>query len=185
MVKPKKNDELKRIIELPEGIEARVEGKEIIMKTGEAQIKRKIDVVEIKIEGKNIVISAQRTTKKERKMISTYTAHIRNMIKGLKEKYLYKLKVCNVHFPMTVSVDKAKNELIVKNFLGEKQQRKAKILEGVEVKVEGAVITVESHDKEKAGQTAANFEKATKVRLRDRRIFQDGIFLTEKPGVII
>jgi large subunit ribosomal protein L6 len=66
--------------------------------------------------------------------------------------------------------------------LGEKIPRYANIISGVEINVKGQEITITSHDIEAAGQTAANIEKATKVRNRDRRIFQDGIYIVEKPG---
>ena len=35
------------------------------------------------------------------------------------------------------------------------------------------------------GQTAANIENATRVRKRDPRVFQDGIYLFERDGVPI
>jgi len=90
------------------------------------------------------------------------------------------MEICNIHFPMNVKVEG--NRMIIKTFLGEQVDRTAKILPNVNVDIKGNKITITSHDKEAAGQTAANIETATKVKGRDRRIFQDGIFLTERNG---
>ncbi|HLC99276.1 MAG TPA: 50S ribosomal protein L6, partial [Candidatus Nanoarchaeia archaeon] len=81
---------------------------------------------------------------------------------------------------MNVSV--SGNEFNVANFLGEKTPRKLKIKDGVKVKVEGEFVVVEGIRKEDAGQVAANIEILTKVKGRDRRIFQDGIYIIEKDG---
>jgi large subunit ribosomal protein L6 len=37
-------------------------------------------------------------------------------------------------------------------------------------------------DLEQVSQTAANIERATKIRGFDPRVFQDGIYITEKAG---
>jgi large subunit ribosomal protein L6 len=112
-------------------------------------------------------------------MIGTIVAHLNNLMKGTKENFVYQLEICNVHFPMTLKVE---GDLVkIKSFLGEKIERKARILPNAKVEIKGNKIEVSSYDIEAAGQTAANLEQATKIRNRDRRIFQDGIFITETP----
>ena len=182
---------LKEEISIPEGMGAElVEGFLIVKKDGapagvpsEGKIKRKINaMVDVKVSEGKIVLSCSRSRKTERKIFGTMKAHVRNMIKGLDEGFKYRLQISNVHFPMNVSHDKANNILVVKNFLGEKVDRRIKLVEGVDVKVDKEIIELESFDREKAGQCAANIEKGTRVRNKDRRVFQDGIFIIEKPN---
>jgi len=175
--------DLREEIEVPEGINVSIEGNKIIMKKDNNELKRELSArIKTIFEGNKIILESKQATKNQRKMFGTIKAHISNMIKGLTEKFQYKLQIANVHFPMTAELDKDKNELIVKNFLGEKTDRRIKLVDGVDVKIDKENIELESIDIEKAGQCAANIEKGTRVRNKDRRIFQDGIFITEKPG---
>jgi large subunit ribosomal protein L6 len=174
---------LEEDIEIPSGINAVVEGDEIIMAKDNVAIRKKINsMVEVKIDGNKIKLSCGRATKREKKIFGSLKAHIKNMTEGLGNKWTYKLQIATVHFPVTASIDKDSNEFVLKNFLGEKKDRRMKLTPGVDVKINKDVIELSSADVEKAGQTAADLEKLTKVRNRDRRIFQDGIFIIEKPG---
>ena len=49
-------------------------------------------------------------------------------------------------------------------------------------KIDNQIIEVDSYDIEKAGQVATSIEKGSKVKNKDRRVYQDGIFIIEKPG---
>ncbi|MCK4649987.1 50S ribosomal protein L6 [Candidatus Pacearchaeota archaeon] len=179
------NKDLERVIEIPEGVEVVVSGKEFIVKGNGKELKKSFDLGKIGVEIKDgkVVLNAKGATKREAKMMGTVEAHLKNMIKGLGEDFVYELEICNVHFPMNVKIEGG--DVVVKSFLGETTVRKAKILENVKVDIAGIKISVSSHDIEAAGQTAANLEKATRLTGRDRRIFQDGIFITAKPGRVI
>jgi large subunit ribosomal protein L6 len=174
--------EIQESVSIPEGISCKLEKSKIICSKGSNSLEREfLDVgTELKVEGSDLKIVCLKSNKNNLKKIRTLLAHLKNMFEGLNEKFVYKLEAANVYFPMTLK--KEGDYLIVTNFLGEKTPRKSLILKGVNVEIKGKEIFVTSHDKELAGQTAANIERATKVRNRDRRVFQDGIFIVSKPG---
>jgi len=171
---------LKEVVEPPEGVSLTLEGDEVVVKGPKGELKRKLYYPGIKLtqEGNSIVILSSFPRKRQLAMIGTFVAHIKNMIKGVTEGFTYKLKVVYSHFPVTVKVQG--NEVMVENFLGEKVPRMTEIFGNCTVKVKGQEIIVEGINKEEVGQTAARLEQLTKVKNRDRRIFQDGIYLVEK-----
>ena len=136
--------------------------------------------IDVKMDGNSIEIKCSNPRKKEKAIAGTFAAHIKNMIGGVTSGFEYKMKTVYSHFPIKTSVEG--NDFVIQNFLGERYARKASILEGVKVVVKGDDITVTGIDKEKVGQTVANIERATKVRNRDIRVFQDGVYLINKGG---
>ena len=174
--------EITQKIKIPENVEVTLDGGHVHVKGAHGDIKRRFNIknLEVKKEENHIIISCKKATKKEKKRINTMKAHLNNMIHGVSNKFEYQLKVVFSHFPITAEVKG--EELIIKNFLGEKENRKAKIPKGAEVDVNKEFITITSINKEIAGQAAANIETATKIRKRDLRVFQDGIFLINKAG---
>ena len=127
-----------------------------------------------------VTISAKIATKREKMNIHSYRAHVTNVIEGAAKNFVYELKICSGHFPMNAKV--SGNHFELKNFLGESVSRNLTLKDGAKVTVAGDIITVEASNKELAGQVAADLEQLTRITNRDRRIFQDGIYITSKAG---
>ena len=173
---------IKKEVGLPEGVTAVFHNQELIIKgpQGESKKEMKYNKLSIKIENNKIILESDNSTKKSKKMIGTFVAHAKNMVRGSKENHNYTLKVCSGHFPMNVSVSGSK--LIVKNFLGEKVPRVLKLMEGATIKVDGSIIHITSPSKEIAGQVSADIEQLTRRPGFDTRVFQDGIYIINKDG---
>jgi len=169
-------------LNIPEGIQVTFEKGVATVKGSKGELKKNLfnPLVVFKVENNIITILASSLSKKTKKLVNTFKAHLKNTFKGVTQGHVYKLKVCSGHFPMTVGLKGTTFE--IKNFIGEKIPRTTNVLEGTTVKVDGSDITVESIDKEKAGQMAASIEQLTRRPGFDKRIFQDGIYMTEEDG---
>lgn len=170
------------VIKLPTGVTATYGNGSLAVKGPKGESKRSFihPVASIKAETGQITIDAAKGTKREKTIVYSWSAHIKNMVAGVEQPYKYTLKICSSHFPMAVTI--SGKDLLVKNFLGEKTPRSMKIKDGVTVKITGDQVTVESIEREFAGQTAAAIEQLVRISNKDRRVFQDGIYITQSPG---
>ena len=175
-------EDLQEIVEIEEGIAVSLDGTVLNIKGPVGELSKNFEhpKITIKIEDNKIIFETINATRREKNMLKTFVAHVKNLLKGVKDKFLYKLKICSSHFPMNVSLS-GKN-LVIKNFLGEKCPRNLKIKEGVDVKINGDLIEVSSCSKDFAGNVASDIELLTKKVGKDVRIFQDGIYIIEKGG---
>jgi len=176
-----KLDRIEHTVEIPEGVSASIDGETVTITGPKGSLSR--DFVsarhDIFQEGGALVVRIDLPRRKERALAGTWKAHLNNMVKGVTDGFTYTLKALYSHFPMTLAVKGS--ELIVNNYFGERVPRSAVILDGVDVKVQNKTeVVVTGIDKEAVGQTAANIERSTTVKKRDRRVFQDGIYLIEK-----
>lgn len=169
-----------RKIELPSGFDAIIEKDSLIIKSQKGELKKKLHSKEIKVrkENNSIVLETESKKRTDFAVLNSFEKQIENMVKGLEKEFEFKLSIVYSHFPINIAVKS--NVVEINNFLGEKLPRIAKIIPNAKIEIKGKEIFVRGHDKEAVGQTAANIEKATKVFMRDRRVFQDGIYLVKK-----
>jgi len=174
--------ELKKEIEVPAGVEVKVDGRTMIAKgpKGESAKIFAYPKMRISVENNKVVLSVRKADKKDKTMLGTFNAHVKNLVNGVEGGFTYKLRICSGHFPMNVKNEK--NIVTISNFMGEKIPRKAKILSGVNVDIQGDIITLTGANKENVGQSAANIELATRRTGFDKRVFQDGCYIIEKSG---
>jgi|TARA_B100001540_G_scaffold167084_1_gene147820 large subunit ribosomal protein L6 len=172
--------ELIHSVSIPEGVSVDSSSSNVKVSGPRGELSRNFEHTLIKFEqDENVLkIIGNNLRKKEKALIGTWNAHLKNMIQGVDKGFLYEMKIIFAHFPMKVAVKG--NIVAIDNFLGEKASRSSAIVGDVKVNVKGDAVTIEGNNIEEVGQTAGNLERATVVKGRDTRVFQDGIYMISK-----
>ena len=179
-----KLDHISHSIALPEGASASIAGDVITVSKDGQSLSREFrhHKVEVRTVNGDLEVFVNLPRRSDKALAGTWAAHLRNMVLGIDEGFEYRLKAVFSHFPMSLKVDG--KQMIINNLFGEKVPRVAKLPWSpaeVEVRVENKTdVVVRGADREKVGQTAANIERACRIKKRDRRVFQDGIYIVSK-----
>merc|ERR1712129_79275 len=123
-------------------------------------------------------------TRKQTATIRTIATHVENMITGVTQGFLYKMRFVYSHFPINVSL--AGRTVEIRNFLGDKLVRKVPLLEGVEYVRTADVkdqIELSGNDIGLVSLTAAQIRQSCAIKKKDLRKFLDGIFVSWKGAI--
>jgi large subunit ribosomal protein L6 len=168
-------------IEIPDDVSAETDHLELTVEGPNGSVTRRLwyPDVEVTVEDGVVAIAAENEDAKTNATVGTFESHVANMIHGVTDGWEYTMEVYYAHFPMQVTVEG--DEVVIENFLGERAQRRTPIRGDTDVQVDGETVTLTGSDKEAVGQTAADIEQLTKVTDKDTRVFQDGVYIVEKP----
>jgi len=170
-------------IEIPTEVDFEVSGKTITLKNSNGVISKKFNnhALNFDKQGNTLIVTAIPSNRKNKALLGTVFAHLKNMVEALEYGFNFKMSIVFSHFPMTVKVNGKVVE--INNFTGQKALIRAKILGNTKVEIKGKEVFVSGYNKEDVAQTAANLETATRVRHKDVRIYQDGIYVVSKDNI--
>jgi len=166
---------------VPDAVKIEISGRNIKASGPKGELEKRFGFREnikiTKVENK-IKVTTESDRKKTKAIVGTIRAHIENLITGVTEGFTYKLRAVYAHFPITIKIEG--KQIVVQNFLGARTPRVAKIIEGVDVKIDKTDLTVTGIDLEKVSQTAANIEQSCRIVGFDKKRFMDGVYITSK-----
>ena len=168
-------------LQTPDEVSAEVNHLDLTVEGPNGSVTRRLwyPDISVSVEDDEVVIETDEDDAKTMSTLGTFQSHVENMFHGVTEGWEYEMEVFYSHFPMDVSVDG--DEIVIENFLGEKAPRRTPIHGDTDVDVSGEQVTLHGPDIESVGQTAADIEQLTRVTDKDVRVFQDGVYITQKP----
>jgi large subunit ribosomal protein L6 len=169
-------------VDVPKGVTFTVHGRRLHAKGPLGTIERPFpsDALELRAGSGHVTITLRLPAHRKRSqaLLRTWAAHVQNLAGSLTLGVEARLKIVAAHFPMKVQV--RENHILIENFLGEKHPRSSDLLPGTSARVDGDFVILSGYDVEQVGQSAANIERASRIRDYDPRVFQDGIYLVER-----
>lgn len=169
------------VIKVPEEVSAEVDHLRLTVSGPNGSVTRRLwyPNITVTVENEYVVIDSGVEDAETKATVGTFESHVRNMIHGVSKGWEYTMEVYYSHFPMQVRVNG--DEIVIENFLGEKAPRRTGIHGDTTVEVDDETIYLRGPNIEDVGQTAADLEQLTRVKDKDTRVFQDGVYITNKP----
>ncbi|OVE84352.1 50S ribosomal protein L6 [Natronolimnobius baerhuensis] len=169
-------------LEIPDNVTVETDHLDVTVDGPEGSVTRRLwyPDVTVDVEDDSVVIESESEDAKTNATVGTFESHLSNAFHGVTEGWEYTMEVYYSHFPMQVRNEG--DDIVIENFLGEKAPRRTTIHGDTDVSVDDERLVLSGPNKEDVGQTAADIEQLTRVSGKDTRVFQDGVYITEKPA---
>jgi len=179
-------------IPVPDNVKISVKGRVVDVKGPRGELTRDLHhaSVDLKIiktkKGEVVHIAVWHGIRKHVACLGTIKSCILNLIKGVTQGFLYKMRLVYAHFPINCIIPASGESVEIRNFLGEKIVRNVAMYPGVTIKESTGQkdeLILEGNDINNVSQSAASIKNSCLVRNKDIRKFLDGIYVSEKTVV--
>jgi len=166
-------------IEIPNNVEVEIHGDLVRVKGSLGSNERRFNESLLKLSKENNTVSIDaseyKTLRKKALMaINSFAKELKNDVKGVNKHFEVQMEGISAHFPMTFET---KEKIVsIKNMLGERYPRFAKIIGNTKIEIKEKNLRIYGTRLEDVTQTAANIKKICKIRKKDIRVFQDGVY---------
>merc|ERR1712216_315092 len=136
---------------------------------------------DLRVDGNKVVATMWFTKGKAKASLRTCLSHVKNMMTGVTQKFQKSMRLVYSHFPINMTIVDNGKGCEIRNYLGEKNVRKIKVLGDSILTKSGDVkdeIFVEGSDIEHVGRSCALINQAALCRDKDIRKFLDGIYVS-------
>ncbi|CAE6131202.1 unnamed protein product [Arabidopsis lyrata] len=183
-------------MDIPDGVAIKVNAKVIEVEGPRGKLTRDFkhlnldfQLIKDEVTGKRqLKIDSWFGSRKTSASIRTALSHVDNLIAGVTQGFLYRMRFVYAHFPINASIDGNNKSIEIRNFLGEKKVRKVEMLDGVKIvrseKVKDEII-LEGNDIELVSRSCALINQKCHVKKKDIRKFLDGIYVSEKGKIAV
>ncbi|MGA2800081.1 MAG: 50S ribosomal protein L6 [Candidatus Micrarchaeaceae archaeon] len=166
-------------LKIKEGVTVEIKGNEVETKGSLGSNKRKFNDALLKLtkKGDSITIDSIKDkvlAKKAAKAEVSFKKELENDMHGVTEHFERKMKTVFAHFPITVEVKGS--DVLIKNLIGERYPRTSKIVGATKVEVKGQNLRIYGTSLDDVTQTSANIRQVCKMKNKDTRVFQDGLY---------
>jgi len=176
-----------KTMDLPEGVKVEIKAKQIRVTGPRGVLTRNFKHLNLDFQlqegGRKLKVDAWFGTRKTMAAIRTAISHVNNLITGVTQGYRYKMRFVYAHFPINASIGADKDNIEIRNFLGEKKVRRVEMLPGVTVtrseKVKDELV-LDGNDIELVSRSCALINQKCHVKKKDIRKFLDGIYVSDK-----
>ncbi|EFJ11932.1 hypothetical protein SELMODRAFT_269009 [Selaginella moellendorffii] len=174
-------------MDIPEGVKVEIRAKQIRVSGPRGVLLRNFKHLNLDFQmlenGRKLKVEAWFGSRKTIAAIRTAVSHVKNLITGVTKGFQYKMRFVYAHFPINANISATKQNIEIRNFLGEKRVRTVDMLPGVTVtrteKVKDELV-LEGNDIELVSRSAALINQKCHVKNKDIRKFLDGIYVSEK-----
>ncbi|GHP04838.1 60S ribosomal protein L9 [Pycnococcus provasolii] len=176
----------KRSFEIPEGVTVTVKARVVNVKgpRGELTTDFKHIQADVYVADNEFTVELWNGKGKQLAVVRSIVSHTQNMITGVTKGFRYKMRFVYSHFPINLNITKEQIEL--RNYLGEKRVRIIKFPAGITCVRDPGVkdqIVLEGNSLPDVGRVSALIHQACLARKKDIRKFLDGVYVTEKGNI--